>query len=244
MPFYEPGLPSCSAKQPSTPDGCGSPPRSTEVAAFGDVHFVCVGTPQKQTASTPPTCATSQAAFDRLAPLLRAGRWWSASRPCRSGTAADLAERIASSRPAARELAWNPEFLREGFAVEDTLRPDRIVLGVHTETAPRQAPARGLRAAPRRPASPLIVTDFATAELVKVAANSFLATKISFINAMAEVCEATGADVSSWPRRSATTRASARRFLHAGPRLRRRLPAQGHPRLHGPRRRARRRTRR
>jgi UDPglucose 6-dehydrogenase len=90
-------------------------------------------------------------------------------------------------------LVWNPEFLREGFAVEDTLRPDRIVMGCDDDdarTVLEQAYAQILAAD-----VPLVVTDFATAELVKVAANSFLATKISFINAMAEVCEATGADV-------------------------------------------------
>jgi UDPglucose 6-dehydrogenase len=132
---------------------------------------------------------------DELAPLLR--------RPCLvvgkstvpPGTAAVLAERVARLAPAGRgaELAWNPEFLREGFAVADTLQPERIVAGV--------APGRGeavLREvyAPLLGAGvPFIVTGYPTAELVKVAANAFLATKISFINAMAEVCEAADADV-------------------------------------------------
>ena len=92
------------------------------------------------------------------------------------------------------ELAWNPEFLREGFAVEDTLHPDRLVFGVPRRGAERAAAARSTRRS-LAAGTPMVVTDFATAELVKVAANSFLATKISFINAMAEVCEATGADV-------------------------------------------------
>ena len=112
------------------------------------------------------------------------------------GSAARLAARLAELAPAGdgAELAWNPEFLREGFAVEDTLHPDRLVVGVAQRRAPRRCCARCTpRRSPR--ASPFVVTDFPTAELVKTAANSFLATKISFINAMAEVCEAAGADV-------------------------------------------------
>jgi UDPglucose 6-dehydrogenase len=112
------------------------------------------------------------------------------------------------------ELAWNPEFLREGFAVEDTLRPDRLVFGVRTEWAEQT-----LRAAFEPVISagtPVIVTDFATAELVKVAANSFLATKISFINAMAEVCEATGADVTQLADAIGHDARIGRRFLNAG----------------------------
>src|SRR6185437_4354498 len=112
------------------------------------------------------------------------------------------------------ELAWNPEFLREGFAVEDTLRPDRLVFGVHSEWAERT-----LRAAFEpviAAGTPVIITDFATAELVKVAANSFLATKISFINAMAEVCEATGADVTKLAEAIGHDARIGRRFLNAG----------------------------
>jgi UDPglucose 6-dehydrogenase len=106
-----------------------------------------------------------------------------------------LAERLSRTSPAGRacELAWNPEFLREGHAVQDTMRPDRIVAGVGSEHA--AAVLRDIYAEPIAAGTPFLVTDLATAELVKVAANAFLATKISFINAMAEVCEATGADV-------------------------------------------------
>src|SRR6185437_6234315 len=112
------------------------------------------------------------------------------------------------------ELAWNPEFLREGFAVEDTLRPDRLVFGVRSEWAERT-----LRAAFEpviAAGTPVIVTDYATAELVKVAANSFLATKISFINAMAEVCEATGADVTQLADAIGHDARIGRKFLNAG----------------------------
>ena len=111
------------------------------------------------------------------------------------GTAQQVSERLAQLSPAgaAAELAWNPEFLREGHAVRDTLHPDRIVAGTGSRRA--QAVLREIYAGPLAEGTPFLVTDFATAELVKVAANAFLATKISFINAMAEVCEATGADV-------------------------------------------------
>ena len=129
------------------------------------------------------------------------------------------------------EVAWNPEFLREGFAVEDTLHPDRLVFGVRSAAA--EQALRAAFAPVIASGTPVVVTDFATAELVKVAANSFLATKISFINAMAEVCEVVrrrrdravrGARVRPPDRQAVPARRA---------RLRRRLPAQGHPRVHG-----------
>ena len=125
------------------------------------------------------------------------------------GTAERLARLLQTLAPvgADAELAWNPEFLREGHAIEDTLRPSRMVFGVASARAEET-----LRAAFRpmlEAGVPVVVTDLATSELVKVAANSFLATKISFINAMAEVCEATGADCRTSPRRWRTTTGSA-----------------------------------
>ncbi|KJY17347.1 UDP-glucose 6-dehydrogenase, partial [Streptomyces sp. NRRL S-444] len=93
------------------------------------------------------------------------------------------------------ELAWNPEFLRESYAIEDTLRPDRLVLGFKTDHSRAEALLRQAYAKIIEAGTPTITTDWATAELAKGAANSFLATKISFINAMAEICEKTGADV-------------------------------------------------
>ena len=159
------------------------------------------------------------------------------------GTAEAVADRIEEREPGA-ELVWNPEFLREGHAVEDTLHPDRLVYGVRAGRG-RHAGARAssTRSTPTALAdgTPQIVTDLATAQLVKVAANSFLATKISFINAMAELCEATGADVTQLADAIGHDARIGRKFLNAGLGLRRRLPAQGHPRLHGPGRRARRR---
>jgi UDPglucose 6-dehydrogenase len=165
-----------------------------EVADFGDVHFVCCNTPQKHGEYA---CDMSyvDGAFDALAPLLE--------RPCLVvgkstvpvGSAARLAARVAELAPAgaAAEVAWNPEFLREGFAVGDTLHPDRIVVGVASEAAEKTL--REIYATPVGEGTPFVVADYPTAELVKVAANSFLATKISFVNAMAEVCEAAGGDV-------------------------------------------------
>jgi UDPglucose 6-dehydrogenase len=132
---------------------------------------------------------------DSLAPLLDRQTVIAGKSTVPAGTAVRLAERFAQLAPAGAqvELAWNPEFLREGYAVGDTLRPDRLVIGVasqHAETVLRDVYT------PLTDAGvPLVVTDLATAELVKNAANAFLSTKISFINAMAEVCEAAGGDV-------------------------------------------------
>ena len=136
------------------------------------------------------------------------------------------------------EIAWNPEFLREGFAVHDTLEPDRIVLGVQDDSPRAEAVVRELYAPMLEAGVPFLVTDLQTAELVKVSANAFLATKISFINAISEVCEAAGADVTAVGRCARIrpayrTQIPQRRFG-----FRRWLPAQGHPRVHGPRRRA------
>jgi UDPglucose 6-dehydrogenase len=132
------------------------------------------------------------------------------------GTAARLADRLAELAPAGSgaELAWNPEFLREGFAVEDTLRPDRLVIGVRSagaEQTLREVYAQAVAAG-----TPFIVTDFATAELVKASANAFLATKISFINAMAELCEASGADVTQLADAIGHDSRIGRKFLNAG----------------------------
>jgi UDPglucose 6-dehydrogenase len=166
----------------------------TETARFGDVHFLCVGTPQRH---GHPGADLSQldACVDALAPLLRRSCLVVGKSTTPAGTAAALADRLAARAPAGprAELAWNPEFLREGHAVADTLRPDRIVLGVRSARA--EAVLRGIYRRPAEAGTPLLVTDLATAELAKVAANAFLATKISFINAMAEVCEVAGADI-------------------------------------------------
>ncbi|QES49962.1 UDP-glucose 6-dehydrogenase [Streptomyces venezuelae] len=164
-----------------------------EAGAFGEVHFLCLGTPQRPDGLA-ADLGQLDAAVDSLAPHLVRDCLVVGKSTVPVGTAERLAARMTRQAPAGAraELAWNPEFLREGFAVADTLRPDRIVLGVRSARAERI-----LREVyePLGGEIPYVVTDFATAELVKSAANAFLATKISYINAMAEVCESAGADV-------------------------------------------------
>jgi UDPglucose 6-dehydrogenase len=193
LPFWEPGLAPMLRRAMS----CGRLRFSTsyaEAADFADVHFICVGTPQLP-GRLEADVSQLTGCVDELAPLLHRPSVVIGKSTGPVGTAAMLAARLARNSPAGAkaELAWNPEFLREGHAVADTLCPDRIVAGVRpgkTESILREIYARPLAAG-----VPFLVTDFATAELAKVAANAFLATKISFINAMSEVCEAAGADV-------------------------------------------------
>ncbi|MEO3861773.1 UDP-glucose/GDP-mannose dehydrogenase family protein [Acrocarpospora sp. B8E8] len=161
-----------------------------EAAEFGDVHFVCVGTPQKK-GEYAADVSYLDAVVESLAPHLRRECLVVGKSTVPVGTAQRLADKLALLAGPHVELAWNPEFLREGFAVRDTLKPDRLVFGVASERAEKilrdvYTPLGDV---------PTVVTDFPTAELVKSAANAFLATKISFINAMAEVCEAAHADV-------------------------------------------------
>jgi UDPglucose 6-dehydrogenase len=193
VPFFEPGLPELlvkaleSGKLRFTTD-------YAEAGAFGDVHFLCVGTPQKP-GSNAADLKYVESAVTALAPHLTRKVLIAGKSTVPVGTAARLTELLHGLAPAGEEieLAWNPEFLREGFAVEDTLRPDRLVFGVASEWAEERL--RTVFGPVIETGTPVVVTDLNTAELVKVAANSFLATKISYINAMAEVCEATGADV-------------------------------------------------
>jgi UDPglucose 6-dehydrogenase len=186
-----------------------------EVAAFGDVHFLCVGTPQRK-GEYAADMRYVDGVVDGLAPHLDRPTLVVGKSTVPVGTAARLARRIAELAPVGEqaELAWNPEFLREGFAVEDTLRPDRLVIGTTSERA--EALLREVYAAAIEAGTPFLVTDFATAELVKVSANAFLATKISFINAMAELCEATGADVTVLADAIGHDERIGRKFLNAG----------------------------
>jgi len=188
VPFFEPGLPELLAEQVTA----GRLHFTTSLAAaveFGDVHFVCVGTPQKQ-GEYAADLRHVDAAFKALTALVGPADTVVGKSTVPVGTAARLARQLA---PSGSSLVWNPEFLREGHAVHDTLRPDRVVLGVTDEQG--LAVMQQVYAPIFARDTPTVVTDLATAELVKVAANSFLATKISFINAIAEVCEVTGADV-------------------------------------------------
>jgi UDPglucose 6-dehydrogenase len=186
-----------------------------DAAAFGDVHFICVGTPQRAD-SDAADLSHLMACVDALAPLLDRRCLVVGKSTVPVGTSDIIAERLARLAPvgAEAELAWNPEFLREGHAVADTLRPDRIVVGVRSARA--EAILREVYAGPVAAGVPFLVTELPTAELVKVAANAFLATKISFINAIAEVCEAVGADVVPLARALAFDDRIGARFLVPG----------------------------
>ena len=187
VPFWEPGLDEVLRR--GLESGRLRFSSDPADAAGARVHFVCVGTPQR--ADSPAADLTHvHGAVEALLPFLVEGSLLVGKSTVPVGTATGIAERVAGT---GAHVAWNPEFLREGHAVEDTLRPDRLVFGV-TDPADEQV-LREVYAALLDAGTPLLVTDFATAELVKVAANAFLATKISFINAMAEVCEATGGDI-------------------------------------------------
>ncbi|GIF13742.1 UDP-glucose dehydrogenase family protein [Actinoplanes teichomyceticus] len=214
LPFFEPGLPELLTKALES----GRLRFTTdfrEAGEFGDVHFVCVGTPQRA-GSDAADLTYVDAAVTALAPHLRRRALVVGKSTVPVGTAARLAALLRELAPAGErvELAWNPEFLREGFAVDDTMRPDRLVFGVTSAWAEQR-----LRAAFEPVLAqgvPVKVTDLPTAELVKVAANSFLATKISYINAMAEVCEATGADVHDLAEALAYDERIGGRFLRPG----------------------------
>jgi UDPglucose 6-dehydrogenase len=215
VPFFEPGLDELLRKTLAS----GRIRFTTsydEVADFGNVHFICAGTPQKK-GEYAADMTQVNSVVGQLAPRLTRECLVVGKSTVPSGTAARLARELAASAPSgdAVELAWNPEFLREGFAVEDTLHPDRLVFGVR-DGGQGEATLREVFASPIGDGVPVIVTDYATAELVKVAANAFLATKISFINAMAEVCEAVHADVTALADALGHDTRIGRRFLHPG----------------------------
>ena len=214
VPFFEPGLEDLLRRgldsgrlrfTTSYPD----------VAANADIHFLCVGTPQQAGSDAADLrfvdAATRSLAAELTKPALVVGK---STVP--AGTATRLAHELREHASAGRrvDLAWNPEFLREGYAVKDTLRPDRLVFGVATDQA--ESLLRAVYATVIDGGCPVIVTDLPTAELVKVAANSFLATKISFINAMAEICEVTGADVATLAEALGHDDRIGPRFLKAG----------------------------
>jgi UDPglucose 6-dehydrogenase len=185
-------------------------------AAGASVHFVAVGTPQ-QAGSHAADLRFVDAAFDALLPYLAPGDLVVGKSTVPVGTAARLAGVIEESGVGAM-LAWNPEFLREGFAVKDTISPDRLVYGVPPAEAGERAVAalNGVYASAVAAGTPVVVTDYATAELVKASANAFLATKISFINAMAEIAEVSGADVTQLADAIGFDARIGRKFLNAG----------------------------
>ena len=211
-PFFEPGL--AELLDEGLQSGRLRFAADPAAASGADVHFLAVGTPQS--ASGPAAdLRFVDAAIDGLLPHLRPDAVVAGKSTVPVGTAARLARRIAQT---GATLVWNPEFLREGWAVHDTLRPDRLVVGV--EDSPQGAAAvdllRRVYAEAIDAGSPFLVTDLATAELVKGAANAFLATKISFINAMAEIAEAAGADVTLLAEALGHDSRIGRRYLGSG----------------------------
>nr|WP_274636836.1 UDP-glucose/GDP-mannose dehydrogenase family protein [Microbacterium bovistercoris] len=214
-PFFEPGLP--ELLRDATASGRLRFTDDIAQVRGAQVHFVAVGTPQLR-GSHGADLRYVDAAIESLLPHLNAGDVVAGKSTVPVGTAARLAERIAEAGSGA-VLAWNPEFLREGFAVKDSLTPDRLVFGLSPAADAASAGEAALRevyADAIAAETPLVLTDYATAELVKVSANAFLATKISFINAMAEIAEATGADVTQLADAIGFDPRIGRRFLGAG----------------------------
>ena len=210
LPFYEPGLDTLLEQEMKT----GRLSFTTDFSAVkdADVHFVCVGTPQSKDGLAADLTYV-KSAVAAIAPHLKDGALVVGKSTVPVGTAQGLREELAKIAPQA-DLAWNPEFLREGFAVEDTLTPNRLVVGVANDRAEEilkevYEPVIAL-------GTPWIRADLPTSELVKVAANSFLATKISFINAMAEVCEAAGGDVTVLAKAIGYDPRIGNKFLQAG----------------------------
>ncbi len=217
VPFYEPELEDLLKKNIEN-GRLRFTSSYQEAADFADIHFIGVGTPQKR-GEYAADLSHVDAVIETLAPLLVRPSVILGKSTVPVGTAVRLGRRARALSPIADavEVAWNPEFLREGYAVRDTLHPDRIVLGVDSESPGRaESVAREIYAELLQEDIPFLVTDLATAELVKTSANAFLATKISFINAMAEVCEAAGADVSVLADAIGYDERIGRRFLNAG----------------------------
>lgn len=216
VPFYEPGLGKMlrdnidSGRLRFTTD-------YDEAGDFADLHFLGVGTPQKK-GEYAADLRHVHAVIDQLVPRLTRSSVIAGKSTVPVGTAAELAQRAKTLAPNGVdvEIAWNPEFLREGHAVSDTLHPDRIVLGVQDGSVRAEAMLREMYSTMIADGVPFLVADLQTAELVKVSANAFLATKISFINAMSEVCEAAGADVTVLADALGYDARIGRRFLNAG----------------------------
>jgi len=210
VPFYEPDLEELLAEQIKTKRLTFT--NKVEDLSDADVHFICVGTPQVKNGNAADLTYVNSA-LESIAKHVKPGGLVVGKSTVPVGTATKLRKRLLELNPKA-DLAWNPEFLREGFAVEDTLRPNRLVIGVVTDSA--ENILKEVYAINLKENTPWVRADLPTAELVKVAANSFLATKISFINAMAEVCEASGGDVTVLAKAIGYDPRIGSRFLQAG----------------------------
>lgn len=216
VPFYEPGLPEVLERNIAA-GKLNFTTSYDEAAAFANVHFLGVGTPQ-QRGSYAADLTYVFAVIKDLVPRLKGDHIIFGKSTVPVGTAAELQELANELAPEDTnvEIAWNPEFLREGYAVKDTITPDRIVLGHRAENSRAEEVAREVYATPLAQNTPFVVTDLQTAELVKVSANAFLATKISFINAVSEVCELVGADVVKLADAIGYDDRIGRKFLGAG----------------------------
>jgi UDPglucose 6-dehydrogenase len=192
LPFFEPGLEPLLRKNLDA-GRLRFASSYAEAARFGKAHFLCVNTPEATDGRADLRFVTS--AIDTLAPNLISRCLVVGKSTVPPGTARSILGRIRAAAPAGDQvdLAWNPEFLREGHAVQDTMRPDRLVFGVDSQWA--DGLLRQIYAEPLAAGVPGLTMDLETAELVKLAANAFLATRISFINAIADACQAVGADV-------------------------------------------------
>ena len=210
VPFYEPNLEELLAEQIKAKRLTFT--NRVEDLSDADVHFICVGTPQIKNGNAADLTYVNSA-LESIAKHVKPGGLVVGKSTVPVGTATKLRSRLLELNPKA-DLAWNPEFLREGFAVEDTLRPNRLVIGVVTDSA--ENILKEVYAVNLKENTPWVRADLPTAELVKVAANSFLATKISFINAMAEVCEASGGDVTVLAKAIGYDPRIGSRFLQAG----------------------------
>jgi UDPglucose 6-dehydrogenase len=210
VPFYEPDLEDLLAEQIKS----GRLKFSKDIADIADcdVHFICVGTPQVKNGIAADLTYVN-GAVESIAPIIKSGSLVVGKSTVPVGTAARLRDLLIKVNPTT-DLAWNPEFLREGFAVEDTLRPNRLVVGTNSDQA--EATLKIVYAQNLKDGTPWVRADLPTSELVKVAANSFLATKISFINAMAEICEAAGGDVTVLAKAIGYDPRIGNRFLQAG----------------------------
>jgi UDPglucose 6-dehydrogenase len=210
VPFYEPELEELLSEQIKS----GRLTFTSQVAelADADVHFICVGTPQIKNGNAADLTYVNSA-LESIAKYVKPGGLVVGKSTVPVGTATKLRQRLLELNPKA-DLAWNPEFLREGFAVEDTLRPNRLVVGVVNDSA--EQILKEVYATNLKEKTPWVRADLPTAELVKVAANSFLATKISFINAMAEICEAAGGDITVLAKAIGYDPRIGSRFLQAG----------------------------
>ncbi|WP_150462038.1 UDP-glucose dehydrogenase family protein, partial [Nesterenkonia ebinurensis] len=213
-PFHEPGLPELIRKHVDT-GRLRFTTSMDQIGSWADVHFIAVGTPQLK-GGTGADLTFVDAATKSLTQAITKNALIVGKSTVPVGTAARLYELIQDHTQPGVEvsLAWNPEFLREGFAVEDTLRPDRLVVGTRNQTDETTLRAVYAEALDRE--TPWISTDFETAELVKVAANAFLATKISFINAFAEITETVGGDITTLADAIGYDTRIGRKFLNAG----------------------------